>query len=233
MKQCLRCPQLILDQMRTIRLIPIVLLSTSLLHAQNFTAKCVGVTDGDTITVLVGTQQIKIRLGGVDTSERGQDFATKAKQLTSSLVFGKHDNILPEEKDRYGRLVARVRVDDKDVSLELVKAGLAWHYKKYSSDPGLAAAERRARTEEVGIWSLANPLPPWEQRRGSSGNWERAPESSSPSGTVYHGNVSSQIYHAPSCRYYNCKNCTREFKSKEEAHRVYVFSANGTKWPVV
>ena len=101
-----------------------------------------------------------IPLEGIDAPERGQDFATKAKQFTSSLVFGKHVHILPREKDRYGRLVARVRVDDTDVSLELVKAGLAWHYKKYSS----------------------------------------------------------RIYHDPGCRYYNCKNCSREFGSKEEAH---------------
>ena len=76
--------------MRSIRLIPIVFLVTSLLPAQDFTAKCVGVTDGDTITVLVGTEQMKIRLEGIDTPETGQDFATKAKQFTSSLVFGKH-----------------------------------------------------------------------------------------------------------------------------------------------
>ena len=126
----------------------------------------------------------------------------------------------PKEKDGYGRLVARVRVDSLDVSLELVKAGLAWHYKKYSSDPELAAAEQQARAEGVGVWSLADPIPPWEQRRGSSGNWERAVESSSQSGTVYHGNLSGHIYHAPGCRYYNCKNCTREFRSKQEAQRA-------------
>ncbi len=131
--------------MMAIRLIPIAFLVTSLLPAQDFTAKCVGVTDGDTITVLVGTEQMKIRLEGIDTPETGQDFATKAKQFTSSLVFGKHVHILPKEKDRYGRLVARVRVDDRDVSLELVKAGLAWHYKKYSGDPTLASAKQQAR----------------------------------------------------------------------------------------
>lgn len=114
--------------------------------------------------------------------------------------------------------MAGVRVDDTDVSLELVRAGLAWHYKKYSSDPTLASAERQARAERAGVWSLADPLPPWEQRRGTSETWERAVESSSQSGTVYHGNVSSRIYHDSSCRYYNCKNCTREFRSKEEAH---------------
>ncbi len=173
----------------------ILLLFLSPLIGQDFTAKCVGVTDGDTLTVLIGTDQMKIRLEGIDTPESGQDFATRAKQFTSDLVFGKQVHILPKEKDRYGRLVARVRVNDTDVSLELVKAGLAWHYKRYSSDPGLAGAEQQARAEGVGVWSLPDPIPPWEQRRGGvSETWERAVESSQ-SGTVYHGNVSSRIYH--------------------------------------
>ena len=133
-------------------------------------------------------------------------------------MFGKHVHVLPKENDKYGRLVARVLIDEKDVSLELVKAGLAWHYKEYSDDSMLAAAEQQARAERAGIWSLPDPIPPWEQRRGSSGTWERSVENSSQSGAVYHGNLSSRIYHAPSCRYYNCKNCTREFRSKEDAH---------------
>ncbi len=133
------------------------MLFLSSLFAQDFISKCVGVTDGDTITVLVGLEQIKIRLEGIDTPERGQDFSDRAKQLTSSLVFGKYVHILPKERDRYGRLVARVRVNDRDVSLELVKAGLAWHYKKYSSAPELVVAERQAKAERLGVWSLAEP----------------------------------------------------------------------------
>ena len=106
----------------------------------------------------------------------------------------------------YSRLIARIRVDDTDISLELVKAGLAWHYKENSSDPVLAGAEQQARAEGVGVWSLADPIPPWELKQ-SGGTWARAvPEPSSE--TVYHDNVSSRIYHDPGCRYYNCKNCT-------------------------
>ena len=136
---------------------------------------------------------MKIRLEGIDTPEAGQDFATKAKKFTSGFVFGKHVHILPKERDRYGRLVARVKVDNTDVSLELAKAGLAWHYKTYSSDPKLAAAEQQARTEGIGVWSLPDPRPPWDHRTGTSETWQRAVESSPQSGTVFHGNVSSRI----------------------------------------
>jgi len=144
------------------------------LSAQDFIAKCVGVTDGDTITVLVDTDQMKIRLEGIDAPERGQDFSSRAKQLTSGLVFGKQVHILPKEKDRYGRLVARVQVDGTDVSTESVKAGLAWRYKLYSSEPGLARAEQQSKAEGVGVWSLADPIPPWALRRAEGGTWTRA-----------------------------------------------------------
>ena len=133
-------------------------------------ARCVGITDGDTITVLVGADRKKIRLEGVDAPERGQPFSNRSRQFISSLVSNREVRILPREQDRYGRLVARVRVDDLDLSLELVRAGLAWHYKRYSSDPGLAAAELQARTERLGLWSLTAPVPPWEVKRRSRAN---------------------------------------------------------------
>ena len=143
----------------------LALFPQSCLPEANFTARCVGVTDGDTITVLAGTEKMKIRLLGIDTPERGQDFSRRATKFTSSLVSDRQVRIFPKEKDRYGRLVARVKVDAMDVSLELVRAGLAWHYKRYSSDPGLAAAELQARADRRGVWSLPNPTPPWELKR--------------------------------------------------------------------
>jgi endonuclease YncB( thermonuclease family) len=75
---------------------------------------------------------IKIRLEGIDCPEMGQDFGARAKQFTSDLVFGKEVQIKEYYPDRYGRMVARVAVAEQDVSLELIKAGLAWHFKKYS-----------------------------------------------------------------------------------------------------
>ncbi len=100
--------------------------------AQTFTAKVVGVHDGDTITVYDGREQTRIRLDGIDCPENGTDFSQRAKQFASDLVFGKQVRIEGKERDRYGRLVARVKVDGTDVSLALVEAGLAWHYKRYS-----------------------------------------------------------------------------------------------------
>lgn len=79
-------------------------------------------------------------------------------------MFGKEVLVVRKERDRYDRLVARVHVGDTDVSLALIEAGLAWHYKEYSDDPVLAAAALVARSKELGVWSLPNPTPPWEYR---------------------------------------------------------------------
>ena len=129
--------------------------------------KRVGVHDGDTISVMKAGRAVRIRLEGIDCPELGQDFGTRAKQFTSTLVFGKDVQVKEFNRDQYGRMVARIMIAGQDVSLELVKAGLACtHYKRYSSDPLLAAeAEAEARRLKKGFWSMPHPIPPWEYRR--------------------------------------------------------------------
>jgi endonuclease YncB( thermonuclease family) len=131
-----------------------------------WTGKVVGVSDGDTITVLRPEKsQVKIRLHGIDCPERGQAFGKKAKQFTSNMVFGKTVTVKPTDKDRYGRIVAWIYMDGKSLNEALVMAGLAWHYKKYSSDQNLSDAESKARNKRVGLWSDPHSIPPWEYRR--------------------------------------------------------------------
>ncbi len=185
--------------------------------SETSTAKHVGVIDGDTIEVLRDGKAQRIRLDGIDCPEKGDDFSNKAKQFTSSLVFGKVVEVRGKEYDRYNRLVARVLVDGQDISVALAQAGLAWHYTKYSSDPVLARAENVARSAEIGVWSLPNPAPPWELRAQRAGTQSAAVSSQPATGTTYQGNRKSHVFHAPHCRYYGCKNCTAVFQSKEEA----------------
>ena len=64
----------------------------------------VGVTDGDTITVLHEGKGEKIRLYGIDTPEKDQAFGKKAKQFTSQMVYGKTVEVETKDTDRYGRI---------------------------------------------------------------------------------------------------------------------------------
>jgi micrococcal nuclease len=95
------------------------------------TARVVGISDGDTITVLTPEKkQVKIRLNGIDAPETGQPFGTRAKQLASELAFGKTVTIKERDKDRYGRTVAEVILPDgRSMNHEMVREGMAWWYR--------------------------------------------------------------------------------------------------------
>ena len=177
-------------------------------EAQTFTAKCVGGHDGDTITVYDGQKQTRIRLEGIDTPEKGADFSQRAKQFTSDLAFGKEVRVEGKELDRYGRLVARVFVGEYDVSLGLVEAGLAGHYKQYSDDPALVAAGAPGAVREARSLVATESDP----AVGIPCRWRSfIRERSIP------GNSKSKVYHAPGCQYYDCSNCTVGLATKEGA----------------
>jgi micrococcal nuclease len=180
--------------------------------------KVVGVTDGDTIKVIKDDRQIKVRLAAIDTPEKGQPYGQAAKKFTADLVAGKVVKVWPTDTDRYGRTIAFVFVGGTDVNKELLKAGLAWHYKQYSRDPELAKLEFEARSAKRGLWSEADPVPPWEWRRGKrSGASTNVQNVSTDPNAPLHGNTKSKVFHRKGCRYYNCKNCTVRFSSSENA----------------
>jgi len=132
---------------------------------ENFTGKCVGISDGDTISVMRNGKAVKIRLEGIDCPEKKQAFGNRAKQFTAALVFGKTVRVIIIKYDRYRRIVGRVYYQNLDTSYELVRNGFAWHYKKYSKEKYLARAERVARKRKLGLWRDPHAIPPWEFRR--------------------------------------------------------------------
>jgi micrococcal nuclease len=131
-----------------------------------FTAKVIGITDGDSIVVLnEKNEQIKIRLEGIDCPEKGQAFGQKAKQATSDLCFNRSVRIEKYGTDFFGRTLARVYVGNVCVNKELIKQGMAWHFKKYNKDPELAKLEIEARKAKVGLWAPENAIAPWNWRK--------------------------------------------------------------------
>lgn len=135
--------------------------------AATVTGEVVSITDGDTIVLLVNREQIKIRLAEIDTPERGQPWGTRAKQALSERVFRKTVSVHVSDTDRYGRSIGKIWLDDRDINRELVAGGHAWVYRQYMSDITLLTDESEAREAGLGLWSLPNPVAPWEWRRGS------------------------------------------------------------------
>jgi micrococcal nuclease len=133
-----------------------------------WSGKVVGVIDGDSITVLHDGGQEQIRLWGIDCPEKGQDFGTKAKQLTATLVFSKVVEIEPVTKDRYGRTVAFVRVGDRLLNEELVRQGLPRVFTRYCNRPicqEWQILKAEARERKRGLWCMPNAIPPWKFRK--------------------------------------------------------------------
>lgn len=146
----------------------IALLSISLVNiadAETIIGKVVGVSDGDTITVLDSNKhQVKVRLAQIDVPEKKQDYGQASKKALSAAVFNKTVTVEVVTTDRYKRTVGKVIVDGVDVNLGQVNAGMAWVYRQYAKDQAYYTAEDTAKAAKVGLWSKPNPVPPWEYR---------------------------------------------------------------------
>lgn len=132
---------------------------------ESFKAKVIGVTSGDAIVVKLDdkTQQI-VRLEGIDCPEMKQAYGDSAKIATVALCFEKRVRVEKVGIDTYGRTLAFVYVNDLCINKELVRKGLAWHYKEFNADPELAQLETEARAKKVGLWSQPDPVAPWDFR---------------------------------------------------------------------
>lgn len=127
-------------------------------------AMVVGISDGDTMTVLSDHQELKIRLAEIDAPEKRQAFGQRSKQSLADLCFNKEAEVTPQAKDRYGRTVARVKCAGTDANAEQVRRGLAWVYDRYATDHSLYSLQTEAQAAHRGLWADPAPIPPWQWR---------------------------------------------------------------------
>lgn len=136
-----------------------------------YAAHVVAVTDGDTVRVIdVNQRQHKVRLQGIDAPEKSQPYGRRAKASLIELVAQKDVWVDTHKHDRYGREVGRILLEGRDIDLEQLRRGLAWHYKAYAREQtpeqrqAYANAEAQAREAHLGLWADPAPVPPWEFR---------------------------------------------------------------------
>ena len=131
------------------------------------TGKVIAILDGDTYDILLhGNKTLRIRMEGIDAPERGMPFYRVAKNYLGKLCFEKNVRLETTGKDNRGRTLAFSYLDDgTELGHEMIKAGLAWHFKKYSADPVLSNLEIEARNSKLGLWADVHPMPPWDNRR--------------------------------------------------------------------
>lgn len=127
--------------------------------------KVIGIKDGDTVEVLYYQLPFTVRLEHIDAPEKKQAYGNVSKKKLSDLAFGKTVTLISKKKkgnyDRNGRMIAEIYLENGVcLNKEMLKSGLAWHYKKYSTDNTYSNLEIIARKNKTGLWQDKNPIAP-------------------------------------------------------------------------
>jgi endonuclease YncB( thermonuclease family) len=127
----------------------------------------VGITDGDTITVIdKDNTEHKVRLMGIDAPEKTQDFGDESKKALSNYIYQKTVTVDYKKLDKYKRKVGKVILDKQDICLAMIELGMAWHYKDYEKEQSktdrdlYSQAELKARDEKIGLWQDSKAIKP-------------------------------------------------------------------------
>lgn len=131
------------------------------------------VRDGQSVVVLSGGRNFVVSLIGVDAPESDQDFGGASREHLAYLVLNQPVEIEFSQLDS-DRVIEKVICSQKDIGLQVIRDGVAWHDK--ISGRSLSEIERRvyaeaeqlARYELRGLWQDGTPMPPWEWRRAQA-----------------------------------------------------------------
>lgn len=141
-------------------------------RADGLQGQVIAVADGDTVTVLdADRQRHKIRLAGIDAPESRQAYGQRARFSLRDLLDGRQVQVSYDKTDRYGRLVGKIELEGRDINLEQLRRGLAWHYKKYEAEQSpedrqlYAQAQEQAQAARLGLWRDPGAQAPWDYRQ--------------------------------------------------------------------
>jgi endonuclease YncB( thermonuclease family) len=128
------------------------------------------IIDGDTVEVHYRPDapiRERVRLLRIDTPERGQPLYSEAKAELDLLMASGAARLEFEPKkprrDRYGRLLVYLFVDDKLVNVEMVRRGLSKHYTKYGVgiyEKQFVDAQAEAKANHRGLWAPSSSSTP-------------------------------------------------------------------------
>jgi endonuclease YncB( thermonuclease family) len=187
-------------------------------NASILVGKVIKVVDGDTIDIVdSGMDAHRIRLKGIDAPEKSQAFAIEATRSLLGMVIGKEVTVEWAKVDDWNRIIGRVIVNEQDVCLEQIRAGMAWHFKRYENEQSVQERElydrsqNEAQSARKGLWTDSAPIEPWvvrgrqrktslEMSAGQSSDIILSPDSQN---KVIRGNRRSMIYHWPGCPNYD------------------------------
>ena len=128
--------------------------------------KVTRIIDGDSILVTDDKSvEYEVQLEGIDAPELKQDFGKESTDGLTKLLKGKTVRLTWKSKDNFERLLAQVYDGEKHINMEMIKSGMAWHFKRYNKDETLAKAETEAKEAKKGLWAMESPVAPWDYRK--------------------------------------------------------------------
>ncbi|MCW1360100.1 thermonuclease family protein [Campylobacter sp. US33a] len=133
------------------------------LPKQSFEARVIKVVDGDTIEVVKNNKNYRVRFYGIDAPESKQKFGSNSRDFLASLILGKNVTLIQKDIDKYDRILAIVKLNDKDINQAMVENGYAWAYDYYTEI--YLPYEKNARTKKLGLWKDKNPIEPYKWRK--------------------------------------------------------------------
>lgn len=135
------------------------------------------VGDGDGAKLLRGDgSTLDCRIDRIDAPEtakakygkKGQPYGDEARKTLQELIENKEVTVRvtqPAPGKNHDRALCQIEVEGKDVSTEMIQAGAAWLYRRYSNDPALGKLESEARAARRGLWNSLNPEYPENFKR--------------------------------------------------------------------
>jgi hypothetical protein len=176
----------------------------------------------------------------IDAPEKGQAFGQVARQNLAGIVINRDVRVEWSKVDEWSRIIGKVLLDERDVCLEQIRAGLAWHFKKYQNEKSeedrqlYDSAEQEARSSRRGLWHDGSPTEPWIERDRQPHNLSKEPSQqdnqnsaaspfmTAPGPESIIGNRRSMIYHWLGCPNYDdiAPRNRIYFKTREAAERA-------------
>lgn len=130
--------------------------------------KVIRVVDGDTFDIILPVEKARIRLACIDAPESKQEYGKEATECLREAIEGESVTLYMTGNDLYGRRIAIVYLNGKDINAYMLSQGCAWHYAKYDKTDNAKYYEalmQEAKENHIGLWKYDNPIAPWEYRR--------------------------------------------------------------------
>ncbi|MDL2231296.1 thermonuclease family protein [Porphyromonadaceae bacterium OttesenSCG-928-L07] len=141
--------------------------------SDHITGKAIRVSDGNTIKVVTNKdEQYIVKLYGIDAPDLEQSFGEEAYELVSRLCLDRKVHVEKKKGGKKNVIHGVVWAGDINVNEELLRSGLAWHYRMIDNSPRYHDFEKDAKEKELNIWSEKNPTAPWIFRKTKKKNTE-------------------------------------------------------------